>query len=307
MIVDVHSHYYRYPDHFTESFLHQSRRARNGLEVDLTVRWEQYARTAGGCRKTVVFGGKARMSGIWVPDREVAAYAAAQPDRLIPFLSLDLTQPGWQEELEEGHQDLRMKGVKLLPMYAGFYPNDRRLDHLWQYASRNGLPVLLHTGTTFVSAAPLDCTLPRLLDDVAIRFPKVKIILAHLSHPYEGECVAVIRKHENVYADCSALYYRPFQLYHSLMLVQEYGVWNKVLFGTDYPFTTVESSIEGIRSLNEMVKGTNLPRLDTQQIEAMFERDSLELLGIFSPPALPQSKGALGTMDPERPRNQSIT
>jgi hypothetical protein len=52
---------------------------------------------------------------------------------------------------------------------------------------------------------------------VAIRFPEVRMIRAHLSHPYEGECVATIRKHANVYADCAALHYQPFQLYHSLM------------------------------------------------------------------------------------------
>jgi predicted TIM-barrel fold metal-dependent hydrolase len=63
----------------------------------------------------------------------------------------------------------------------------------------------------------------------------VKIIMAHLGHPYEGECVATFRKHPNVYADVSALHYRPFQLYHSLMLVQEYGVWNKVLLRYGLP------------------------------------------------------------------------
>ena len=89
-----------------------------------------------------------------------------------------------------------------------------------------------------------------------MRFPEVKIIMAHLGHPYEGECVAVIRKHPNVYADISALHYRPFQFYHSLMLVQEYGVWHKLLFGSDYPFTTVRATIDGLRSLNRMVEGT---------------------------------------------------
>ena len=126
----------------------------------------------------------------------------------------------------------------------------------------------------------LDCTLPRRLDPVATRFPQVKIILAHLGHPYEGECVAVIRKHPNVYADVSALHYRPFQFYHSLMLVQEYGVWDKVLFGTDYPFTTVNESIAGLRKLNAMLKGTALPHLDAAQIERMIHRDSLALLGL---------------------------
>lgn len=280
MIVDVHSHYFRYPDHFSESFVSQSRRARKGVDVDLTVRWKEYKESATSAGHSIVFGGKAKLAGLWVPDAEVAAYAAEHSDRLTGFLSVDPTQPGWHEELVEGHEDLKLQGVKLLPMYAGFKPNSPELDDLWRYASRHRLPVLLHTGTTFIDAAPLDCTLPRLLDEVAIRFPDVKIVMAHLGHPFGAECVAVIRKHPNVYADCSALHYRPFQLYHSLMLVQEYGVWEKVLFGSDYPFTTVDASLAGMRELNEMLEGTRLPRLNMEEMEAMFERDTLSILGI---------------------------
>lgn len=280
MIVNVHSHFFRYPEHFSEDFKEQSKRARNGVETDLTVRWEEYAATAGTVDRTIVFGGKAKLSGLWVPDHEVAAYAARQPEKLIGFLSVDPTQPGWRDELEEGHRNLKLRGIKLLSMYAGFSPASPGLDDLWRYATKHQLPVLLHTGTTFIDKAPLEYTLPRHLDTVAIRFPEVRIIMAHLSHPYEGECAVVIRKHANVYADISALHYRPFQLYHSLMLVQEYGVWNKVLFGTDYPFTTADASIAGIRGLNRMVEGTNLPRLNEDQIEAMIHRDSLRILGL---------------------------
>jgi len=280
VIVDVHSHFWEYPKHFSDDFKNQAKRARGDQEVDLTVRYDEYMASAAGCDKTIVFGGKARLSGLWVPDHEVATYVASHPDKLIGFLSLDPTQSGWQEEMMEGHQDLKLKGIKLLSMYAGFYPNDRRFDYIWEYATRHRLPVLLHTGTTFVAQAPLECTLPRHLDDVATRFPEVKIILAHLSHPYEGECVATIRKHPNVYADCSALHYRPFQLYESLMLVQEYGVWHKVLYGSDYPFTTNQSSFDGMRAINNMLEGTNLPRLNLEKMEQMFHRDSLSILGI---------------------------
>lgn len=277
VLIDVHSHFFRDPEHFSEEFAAQAKRAR---KVDFSVRWSEYAETSPSSSKTIVFGGKARLSGLWVPDSEVANYVNSHPDRLVGFLSLDPTQPNWREELEEGHHHLKLKGIKLMPMYAGFFPNSRDLDELWQYAVKNELPVLMHTGTTFVRQAPLECTLPRLIDDVAIRFPALKIIMAHLSHPYEGECVVTIRKHPNVYADCSALHYRPFQLYHSLMLVQEYGVWEKVLFGSDYPFTTVNASLTGMRELNNLVAGTGLPRLNMDAMESMFERQSLELLGI---------------------------
>ena len=281
MIIDMHSHAWQFPEHFDERFRQQARDvARADRDLDLSVTYESYRAGAQTTDKTVVFGGKARLSGVWVDDTYVAEYVAAHPDRLIGFLSVDPTQDGWQEEMRHGHRELGLKGIKLLSMYAGFYPHDPRLDPLWQYAGDNQLPVLLHTGTTFVAQAPIDCTLPRHLDPVATKYPDVKIVMAHLSHPYEGECVAVIRKHPNVYTDVSALHYRPFQFYNSLMLVQEYGVWHKLLFGSDYPFTTIDASIAGIRSLNEMLEGTALPRLDGDEIEALIHRDSLKLLGL---------------------------
>ena len=280
MIIDVHSHAWRFPEHFSDDFRSQARRARAGVEVDLSVRFEDYAALASEPVRTIVFGGKARLSGLWVDDSYVAEYVAAHHDRLIGFLSVDPTHPGWEDELRFGHQELKLRGIKLMPMYAGFRPDESRLDPLWQYADRHHLPVLLHTGTTFVAQAPLECTLPRHIDPVAARFPEIPIIMAHLGHPYEGECVVTIRKHPNVYADVSALHYRPFQLYHSLMLVQEYGVWDKVLFGSDYPFTTVSATITGLHALNNMLEGTQLPRLDTNEIDSMIYRNSLQLLNI---------------------------
>lgn len=282
MIVDVHSHAWRYPEHFTEDFRRQAMRARAGQEVDLTVCYEEYRNSAPAETVSVVFGGKARLSGLWVEDQYIADYVAVDPRRLIGFMSLDPTVPGWEQEMCQGHLELGLRGIKLLPMYAGFSPDDHRLDPLWDYAQANGLPVLLHTGTTFVAQAPIEYTLPRRLDRVAIRYPQVKMILAHLSHPFEGECAAVIRKHPNLFADISALFYRPFQLYHSLMLMQEYGIWDKLLFGTDYPFTTVDGTIEGLRKLNGMLEGTALPRLDEGQIEKLIYRDALSLLGLES-------------------------
>jgi uncharacterized protein len=285
MIVDIHSHAWLDPQHFSEDFRAQARRARAGVEVNLSVTYDQYRQSAAAADVTVVFGGKARLSGVWVEDDYVANYIRQDPQRMIGFLAVDPTQTAWEDELRYGHQELGLSGIKLMPMYAGFRPDDRLLDPLWTYASEHRLPVLLHTGTTFVAQAPLECTLPRHLDVVATRFPEVRMILAHLGHPYEGECIVTIRKHPNVYADISALHYRPWQFYNSLMLVQEYGVWHKLLFGTDYPFTTVDATLQGLRQMNNMLNGTSLPRLNLTEIEAMIHRDSLPLLGLKHPGA----------------------
>ena len=260
MIIDIHSHFWNFPGDFTENFIRQAEGARAGAKVDLSVDYEKYRATAPDDMISAVFGGKAKLAGIWVDDTDVASYVAQDSGRLFGFLSVDPTQPRWEEELRFGHQELGMKGVKLLPMYAGFCVDEERLTPLWEYCNENGLPVLMHMGTTFIAQAPLECTLPRTIEPVAVKYPDLKLILAHLGHPYEGECVVTIRKHPNVYADVSALHYRPFQLYQSLMLVQEYGVWNKLLFGTDFPFTTVNDSADGIRHLNDMLEGTALPR-----------------------------------------------
>ncbi len=277
MITDVHCHYFPSLGVFSASFLDEVTRARPG-PPRLACRADEYLSKAAECNATIVFGGKARLSGIWVDDKAIADFTVMNAGRFIGFLSVDPTQRGWQDEMRHGHEALGLRGIKLLPMYAGFYPQDPKLDPLWKYAQEKRLPVVLHTGTTFVSQARLDCTLPRHLDDVARRFPEVRMVLAHLGHPYEAECVAVIRKHRHVYADVSALFYRPWQLFHSLMLAHEYGVWNKLLFGSDYPFTTVDESVEGLRS----VWGIRVNRfgLPAEELDALLHRSSLALLGL---------------------------
>ncbi len=280
MITDIHSHTWPFPEAFNDDFIKQATDARAGAKVDLTIRLEDYQNSAPAGTRAAVFGGKAKLSGMWVDDEYVASYVARDPEHLVGFLSIDPTQEGWEDEMRHGHEELGLRGVKLLPMYAGFGVDDPRLEPLWKYCDEHNLPVLLHTGTTFVRQAPLACTLPRLIEPVATRYPEIRFILAHLSHPYEGECVATIRKHPNVYADISALHYRPWQLYNSLMLVQEYGVWNKLLFGSDYPFTTVNESVDGLRNLNSQLEGTALPRLNEEEIEKLIHREAFEILGI---------------------------
>ena len=138
--VDVHSHAWAYPAHFGDGFRRQAARARAGVEVDLTVRLEEYRSTAPAETRTIVFGGKARRSELWVDDRHVAQYVGQDSNHLLGFLSVDPTQDGWERELRAGHEELGLRGIKLLPMYAGFHPQDERLDPLWKYATAKGLP-----------------------------------------------------------------------------------------------------------------------------------------------------------------------
>ena len=277
MIVDIHTHAFRVPDHIEERFLLEAQRARGGLPMDLDISSERHRAAMLPVDRAIVFGLKARHVGIYTPDDYIAAFVAEDPKR-IGFCSVDPNEPTYRDDFHHAIEDLKLAGIKLAPMYANFSPLDERLTPIYETAIQRGLPVLAHVGTTFCEFAPLEFTRPILIDTLAMRFPKLTFIMAHLGHPWEPETLVVIRKHPNVWADCSALYYRPWQLYNSLVLAQEYGVMHKILFGSDFPFAAPGESIEGMKALNKMVEGTNLPRLSEARLDEIFHRDSLALL-----------------------------
>ena len=90
----------------------------------------------------------------------------------------------------------------------------------------------------------------------------------------------VIRKHPHVYADISALFYRPWQFYNMLIAAQEYKVTHKLLFGTDYPFARSRESIDGLRNANDVTGHSGLPSVTEQTINGILNRDALALLGV---------------------------
>ncbi len=99
-----------------------------------------------------------------------------------------------------------------------------------------------------------------------------------MGQPWHEECIVVARKNPNVHCEISALYYRPWQYYNILICAQEYLIteWDKIFFGTDFPFTGVRDSIEGLRNVNKQVEGTNLPRVSEATIERIIHSNPLE-------------------------------
>jgi predicted TIM-barrel fold metal-dependent hydrolase len=126
----------------------------------------------------------------------------------------------------------------------------------------------------------LKYALPILLEDVVVEFPELKMIIAHLGHPWIADTLVLIRKHPHLYSDISALHYRPWQFYNALIMAKEYGVLDKLLFGSDYPFTTPEAQIDGLRNINHFAEGNNLPRLDGEEIERLIYSPTLTCLGL---------------------------
>jgi predicted TIM-barrel fold metal-dependent hydrolase len=276
---NIHAHAWDPSAHFDASTISESQLSR-GHPIDLFVDFDAFMEDMAPFEKVAVFGMKARLTGYWVPDQYVAEFVARAPQKLVGFASCDPTQAGYLTELRHGIEALRLSGVKMGPVYAGFDPRDERCDPIYRYCQQRGVPILFHTGTTFNRAAPLGLSRPWLFDEVAIRYPELRMVLAHVGHPFCEECLVVIRKHQHMYADIAALYYRPWQFYNTLIAAQEYGVTHKLLFGTDYPFTSSLQSIRGLRGVNAVVGHSGLPQVSEQVIDAILARDACGLLGI---------------------------
>jgi len=276
---NVHTHAWNQALHFDPTTVHEADLSR-GRPLDLTVRFDDFITDMEPFDRVVVFGLKGRLTGYWVPDTFIADFVAQAPEKLVGFAGCDPTQPGYMDELTHAVKDLGLQGLKLGPIYAGFDPRDPRCDPVYAYCQTQGLPVVFHTGTTYNRAAPLGVSRPWLFDDVAIRYPELRMVLAHLGHPWYGECLAVIRKHPHVYADISALFYRPWQFYNMLITAQEYRVTHKLLFGTDYPFAGAQESIDGLRHVNSITGTSGLPHVTDETIDGLLNRDAVALLGI---------------------------
>ncbi|MCS6806819.1 MAG: amidohydrolase family protein [Acidobacteriota bacterium] len=278
MIVDCHSHVWL-REHLSDEFIADSSRAKTS-PVNFDIRPEDHWTAMGPVDKAIVFGLRAKHSGILVPNEFVAAYVREHPEKLIGFASVDPSEPGYLDILQHSVEELNLRGVKLGPIYQNVHPMDKRMQPIYEYCQRKHLPLMIHQGTTFLRVAPLKIASPVLLEDVALEYPDLKIVIAHLGHPWIEETTVLIRKQPNIFADISALCYRPWQFYNALVLANEYCVLDKLLFGSDFPFATPQETIDGLLSINRLVEGTSLPRVPEEALQGIVQRDALTILGI---------------------------
>lgn len=280
MIVDVHTHYMNYDTAITPMLRDAMRNC--GINPESWRYTEkQYLEATSNADYVIAFGLRGAKTGWLASNDDVADFAARHPDKYIYFVSIDPSEPGAMEELSYAVDYRNAKGVKVGPAYQGVHPLNPMYEPIYTYCEKHGLPLMTHMATTFTAGVPLDFARPVHMDEVACRHPGLKIILAHMGHPWMGETLAVIRRHANVFADVSALYYRAWQFYQGLQLAVEYGCTHKLLMGSDYPATTTEDTIEGLRSVNRIVQGSTLPKIPDHVIQEIIHADALCLLGII--------------------------
>ena len=164
-------------------------------------------------------------------------------DVLIPFGSVDPHRGAEAVRMARQQIEAGAKGFKFHPSTQAFLPNDRSVYPVYEVIQEAGLPALFHTGQTGAGAGTrggggvrLAYSNPMHLDDVAVDFPDMPIILAHPSFPWQEEALSVATHKPQVYIDLSGwspTYFAPILVQYANTLLK-----NKVLFGTDFPVLT---------------------------------------------------------------------
>lgn len=290
MIVDVHTHT---PSH-RNAVPDEERRFESSWNpeapVETTQSWSDFAAGTSAADVTIVFNiavdNPVADTGLPGHPAEVntatAAFVASDPARRIGFMSVQPTRDDWQEEADRSRAS-GLVGIKLGANYQRFDPLGEQAFAVYGYAERHGLPILFHQGASPIRHAPLRMSYPLVTDEIAIAFPELRIVMAHLGHPFTREAVTVARKHPHVYADVSALVARRWTLYEGLLFAQEWGASGKLLFGSDYPILTPAHTIDALRSVNDVIDGTRLPRIEPELIESVIHADALGALGLTLP------------------------
>ena len=278
MIIDMHTHLIDYETEMTDKIKGDMRRC--GIGELWKCSEDNYRKGTSAADKVFVFGIRAKATGFESDNERVAAFAKKDPNRYIFVTSIDPMDADFMSQLEYTHKTLGAKMLKLAPIYQGLHPHDSRYRQMYAYCQKHGLPIITHMAATFASGVPMEYARPILMEQIACEYPELKIILAHMGHPWEGEAITAIRKQPNLYADISALFYRPFQFYQSMRLLEEYGAQEKVFLGSDFPASTTEASIKGLRNVNALIAGTALPPVSSEVIEGIIYRNPIEILNL---------------------------
>jgi predicted TIM-barrel fold metal-dependent hydrolase len=178
----------------------------------------------------------------------VAEFCAASP-RLLPICSVNPFihhQPA--RLLERLVRGQGFRGLKLYPTYAQFYPNDTKLYPVYAKAEELGIPVQVHTGSSVFRGSRLKYGDPLFLDDVAVDFPDLTILVTHGGRPFwYDHAFALCRFHPNVYIDVAGL--PPHKLLTYFPDLPRLP--GKFVFGSDWPGVpgTLGNNVAAIRAL----------------------------------------------------------
>jgi len=202
-------------------------------------------------------------------NEKTAQYVSDHVDKMVGFAVVEPTQ------------DLHFSGFVAYCSSSGFHPAHSKAMHFYAALQELGAPLFFHNGDLDVSGdGILAYAQPYLLDEVARTFPDLKMIIGCMGVPFVDQTLAVLARHENVYADLTIRPSNVWQTYNIVVAAHEQGVMDRLVFGSGYPLGNAEACIEALLGFNTLLGATNLPTVPRGSIRNIVERNSLELLGV---------------------------
>jgi predicted TIM-barrel fold metal-dependent hydrolase len=191
-----------------------------------------------------------------VSNEEVAELAAENSDIMIPFASIDPSRG--RDGVRAARRLIEsygVKGFKFHPQYQEFFPNDKLAYPLYEAIAEAGLPALFHTGHSGMGTGMrggggirLKYGNPMDIDDVAVDFPDMPIILAHPSWPWQDEALSICLHKPQVYIDLSG--WSPKYFPPELVRYANTRLKHKMLFGTDFPLITPDRWLDDFAAID---------------------------------------------------------
>lgn len=224
-----------------------------------------------GIEKSVLFACIAPV--LYASNEFVSQMCQKYPDKFIGFASIHPLQWNPACILDKAVKKLGLKGLKLHPPLQHFYPNDKKMFPVYKKAMQLNIPVVFHVGSTpFGSLVRLDQADPMLLDEVAVKFPELKIVLTHLGTMWHYNAFMVAEKNPNVYIDTAGYPYEIKQLLDN-NLINRIGA-DKFIFGTDFPMP-----YEGrLHKMKDFVDCFNELNLSNEIKEKIFSKNFERLM-----------------------------
>ena len=225
----------------------------SGVNSDRQALAEYYRSRKIGC---VIFSVDERLTGRTpIPNDEVAAFAAENADIMFAFASVDPTRG--MAAVEEAKRLIAaggIRGFKLHPPVQQFNANDKLAYPFYEVVNQAKLPVIFHTGHSGIGAGlpggggvRLKYGNPMEIDDVAVDFPAMPIIMAHPSFPWQDEAISICLHKPQVYIDLSGWspkYFPPTLIQYANTLLK-----HKVLFGSDYPLISPDRWLDDFQKI----------------------------------------------------------
>jgi len=272
-VIDFHIHTVHY-DFYTESCMEFFKNARSG--EDWTEFHDKYSDPdqfveylhANGVDYGVVLAELCPAATGVCPNEYVIQFCAGRSS-LIPFASVNpFTVPSARKELRR-LVGSGFRGLKLYPTYQQFYPNDSLLYPLYAEAEELQIPVMFHTGSSIFKGSRIKYGDPVYLDDVAVDFPDLPIVLVHSGRGFWYQSAYFLAKlHENVYMEIAGL--PPKRLLEYFPELDRLA--DKVIFGTDWP---------GVESIKNNIKAIWELPLPEAAKEKILGGNAAKLLGLF--------------------------